>query len=108
MSSRDVPFGESCPNIVLEGMGAAKPVIGTDVGGTKELVVDGETGLVIEPDNAAHLAQALGILLKNLDLRQRMGEAGRRHVVEKFSIDQMIAGRENLFLHLMAQKRLTT
>lgn len=105
MSSRDVPFGESCPNIVLEGMAAGLPVIGTRVGGTAELIVDGSTGFVIPPENPAALTEKLNFLLQNAALRQTMGQAGRQRVKSHFSLDQMVQGREDLFRLLLEKKR---
>lgn len=104
MPSRDVPFGESCPNIVLEGMAAELPVIGTRVGGTAELIVEGETGFVIPPENPAALTQKLEFLLQNPELRKNMGTTGRQRVIQHFSIEQMIQGREDLFNLLLEKK----
>ncbi len=105
MSSRDVPFGESCPNIVLEGMAAGLPVIGTRVGGTAELIVDGETGFVIPPGNPAALAEKLKLLLPDPDLRRKLGQAGRARVKAHFTIEHMVQGREDLFNLLLEKKK---
>jgi glycosyltransferase involved in cell wall biosynthesis len=106
MSSRDVPFGESCPNVVLEGMASALPVVGTRVGGTAELILDGETGFVIPPENPSALAEKLTLLLDHHDLRRQMGEAGRRRVEELFSIERMLEGRVQLLDGLLKHTRL--
>lgn len=105
MSSRDVPFGESCPNIVLEGMAAGLPVIGTRVGGTAELIVDEETGFVIPPGNPAALAEKLKLLLPDPDLRRKLGQAGRARVKAHFTIEHMVQGREDLFNLLLEKKK---
>lgn len=104
MSSRDVPFGESCPNIVLEAMGCGVPIIGTRVGGTAELIVDGETGFVIPPENPTLLAEKVALLLENAPLRQQMGQAGRQRVVQHFSLERMIQGRDELLTHLLKSR----
>ncbi|HLA44374.1 MAG TPA: glycosyltransferase, partial [Aggregatilineales bacterium] len=106
MSSRDVEFGESCPNVILEGMASALPVIGTRVGGTAELILEGETGLVIPPEDPAALTSALETLLDNPDLRIRIGRAGRKRIETAFTIARMVQGREDLFLRLLNQKKL--
>lgn len=75
------PFGI----VNIEIMACGLPVIATKVGGIPEIVVDGETGLLIEPNNPHELAMAIEKLLDFPDLRKRMGKAGRKRVVEKFS-----------------------
>jgi len=105
MSSRDVPFGESCPNILLEGMATERPVIGTNVGGAAELVQDGQTGFIIPPENPAALAEKLHLLLQDAALRRQMGAAGRVRVVAQFTIAQMIAARADLLTGLIPPRR---
>ena len=104
MSSRDVPFGESCPNIVLEGMATALPVVGSDVGGTAELIRDGETGFLVPAGDPDALAEKLSLLLDDSDLRKRFGVAGRKVIEARFTIGHMVADREQLFERLLNQK----
>ena len=59
---------EDFPNVILEAMGVGKPVIASRIAGTSEQIVDGETGLLVEPQNANDLAHAIQILLENRDL----------------------------------------
>jgi glycosyltransferase involved in cell wall biosynthesis len=106
MSSRDVPFGESCPNVVLEGMATGLPVVGTDVGGTRELIGDGETGYLIAPERPDLLAERLGRLLQDSTLRARMGAAGRQRIEAAFTLEKMVADRVRLFEALLAAKGL--
>ncbi len=68
---------EGRPNVVLEAQACGIPVVATAVGGTPELVRDGETGLLIEPDNATALAAAIDRLRADGDLRDRLAVAGR-------------------------------
>ncbi len=67
---------ENLPIAILEAMAAALPVVATRVGGVPELVVDGQTGLVVEPDDAVALANALRQFVDNEDQRVTFGEAG--------------------------------
>ena len=83
---------EGLPRVVLEAMLAGKPVIGSDVTGTRELVVNEETGLLYAYGDIPALTAALRRLLGDALLRRAMGEAGRRRVVERFSIDSYVAG----------------
>lgn len=75
---------------ILEAMAAARPVAATRVGGTPEVVVDGGTGVLVEPRDAAALAQALLRLSADLNQAQAMGTAGRARVFERFTLDRMV------------------
>lgn len=76
---------EGLPLVVLEAMAQARPVVASAVGGTPELVVHGETGLLVPPGDLDALAAALGSLLDDPTLAARMGEAGRERVLTRFS-----------------------
>ena len=74
-------FGVAC----LEAMAHARPVVASAVGGLLDLVVDGETGLFVQPRDVNGLRAALERLLEDAQLRQRLGEAGRERVREHFA-----------------------
>jgi glycosyltransferase involved in cell wall biosynthesis len=74
-------FGVAC----AEAMAHARPVVASAVGGLLDLVVDGETGLLVPPRDVAALRAALERLLGDPDLRRRLGEAARARVQERFS-----------------------
>jgi glycosyltransferase involved in cell wall biosynthesis len=78
---------DNLPLAVLEAMAAGLPVVGTRVGGIPELVVNGETGFVVEPEDPPALAEALDSLAGNPELRRKLGDAGRRRGLEHFSPD---------------------
>ena len=78
---------EGLPLVVLEAMSQARPVVATAVGGTPELVVHGETGLLFPPGDADALADALRELLGDPARARRMGEAGRARVLADFSAE---------------------
>jgi glycosyltransferase involved in cell wall biosynthesis len=78
---------EGLPVVLLEAMAHGRPVVATPVGGTPELVADGETGLLVPPRDPEALAEALRRVLDDPDLARRLGEAGRRRVAERFSAD---------------------
>jgi glycosyltransferase involved in cell wall biosynthesis len=86
---------DSLSRVILEAMTAGRPVIGTRVGGTPELVVHGETGLLVERGDGEGLARALETLLDDETLRRAMGERARRHVESRFSegetVDRLLA-----------------
>ena len=75
---------------VLEAMAATLPVVATYVGGNPEVVVDGETGLLVPGRSPRHLAFAMARLLRDPQLRQTMGEAARWRVKRHFAIDRMV------------------
>jgi glycosyltransferase involved in cell wall biosynthesis len=81
--SRREGFGVAC----LEAMAHGRPVVASAVGGLKELVMDGETGLVVPPRDPVALRQALERLLRDHDLRRKLGSAGRERARERFSWD---------------------
>jgi glycosyltransferase involved in cell wall biosynthesis len=74
----------------LDAQAAGVPVVVTRAGGSPEAMVDGVTGLLAEPADAAALAEATITLLRDLALRARMGLAGRRHVQGAFTADRMV------------------
>jgi glycosyltransferase involved in cell wall biosynthesis len=91
---------EGLPNVVLEAMAAGLPVVATAVGGTPELVIDGETGLLVPPRDPTALAQAALTLLNDLELARQMGENGRQRVTTQFTIQQTAAQTESLYQQL--------
>ncbi|MCL5962154.1 MAG: glycosyltransferase [Chloroflexi bacterium] len=75
----------------LEAMAAGKPVVCTELGtGTSYVNLHGETGLVVPPCDSRSLAEAINALLKDPDLRRRMGESGRERVRLEFSVEMMV------------------
>lgn len=82
---------EGLGQVVLEAMAMARPVVATDVGGPCEVVVDGVTGYLVPPSDADRMAAAILRLLRDADLRSRMGRAGRARVEQFFSLDQHVS-----------------
>jgi glycosyltransferase involved in cell wall biosynthesis len=82
---------ESYGMVNVEAMACAKPVVSTNAGGPAETVVDGETGFLVDPDQPHVLADRVLMLLRDPDLRQRMGDAGRARVERLFSASAMAA-----------------
>jgi glycosyltransferase involved in cell wall biosynthesis len=80
---------DNLPLAILEAMAAGLPVIGTRVGGIPELVIDGETGLLVAPDQPDELAAALDSLAADPERRAELGRRGRERVQEHFSADEI-------------------
>ena len=83
---------EGLPYVLLEAMAYRLPVVSTNVDGIPEAVVDGKTGVLVEPSDPAVLATAVLELIADPSRREAMGVAGRAHVAEQFSLDKMVDG----------------
>ena len=88
---------EGIPLAVIEAMGAGLPVVSTDVGGVKEVVVDGEDGLLSPAKDDASLARDLIRLAIDADLRSQLGRAGRRRAFDLFSNARMTSEYRALY-----------
>jgi glycosyltransferase involved in cell wall biosynthesis len=75
------------PLALLEGMALRRPIVAAAVGGVPEMLVDGESGLLVPPDDAAALAAAVGGLLVDPGARSRLGEAAWARLTARFSLD---------------------
>lgn len=76
---------EGMPNALLEAMASGLPAVGSCVAGNEELVIDGETGLLVPSEDVDALRAALRKLLRDPALRQQMGRASRQHVEANYS-----------------------
>lgn len=88
---------EGHPLVLLEAMAAGKPVVATDIPGSREVVVPAKTGLLVPPHDPNQLARALLLLVGDAPLRKRMGEEGRRILLERFTVDRMAREYEALY-----------
>lgn len=95
---------EGLGNVLLEAMASGKPVVATKVGGVPEIVLDGETGILVPSKNPDALAQAILKLLMNPALAKEMGRAGRRRVKKYFTIDRMVKGTEKVYNNFVKEK----
>jgi len=94
---------EGFPKAALEAMAHALPVVAFRVGGVPEAVVDGETGLLCEPDDLETFTRLLALLLSRPERARALGEAGRRRVEERFSPEVMARGMMDLFDRTLAE-----
>ena len=78
------PFGY----VTSEAMAAARPVVGTNIGGTREIVADQQTGLLFDPGNTSQLVTHLETLMNDPALRKSMGAAGRKRFEKHFTMEQ--------------------
>jgi sugar transferase (PEP-CTERM/EpsH1 system associated) len=90
-------LSEATPVTILEAMATALPVVASRVGGVPQLVLDQQTGLLVDPADPEELADALATYIHDPQLRARHGAAGRRHVLAHYSINAMVAGYDSLY-----------
>jgi glycosyltransferase involved in cell wall biosynthesis len=83
-------YEEPIARAVMEAMAAGLAVIGTPVGGQREMLEDGENALVFPPEDAPALAQCILRLRDDPDTRMQLAEAGRRTVLERFTLERMV------------------
>jgi glycosyltransferase involved in cell wall biosynthesis len=81
---------ENFPYAVLEPMACGAAVIGTRVGGVPEMIEDGVSGLLVNPGDPEDLAERIGTLLAAPALGERLGQAARQRVEERFSVDRVV------------------
>ncbi|PYL56195.1 MAG: hypothetical protein DMF31_13125, partial [Verrucomicrobia bacterium] len=85
------------PTVIIEAMAAARPVVSTQLAGIPESVVDGETGLLVPPEDTMALAEALGRLIEDPKLRLHYGRAGRVRIEQHFRIEHTVMPLIELF-----------
>ncbi len=88
---------EGLPNVVLEAMRFGKPVVATAAPGTTEVIIDGQTGLLVPVGNVKLLARAMRDVLRDHALAARLGTGGRAYVEAHFRADTMIARFAELY-----------
>ena len=97
-------FREGISNTILEAMASRLPIIATDTGGNKELVVDGITGSLVPTSNFTDLAMALITYVVDADLRKSHGQASRNRATNSFSIEAMMTNYNDLYCNALAVK----
>lgn len=94
-------ISEGLSSAILVAMASRLPVVATRVGGIPELVVDGETGILVPPEDAEQLADGLLRVLESPRLRKEMGCAGRQRIEEKFTLERKLNETETLYLNML-------
>jgi len=89
--------GTGITGTLREAMAMARAVVATDCGGNRELVIDGEVGLLVPPRNTDALAGALARVLDDPALRRRLGTAARQRVVDHFTTERRVRELEALY-----------
>ena len=92
---------EGFPMITLEAMAMAKPIIGTNIDGITEQIIDGDNGILVSPKDPVALAGAIIKVLNDKESAKEMGLAARKTVEQKFSVEKMVAETEKIYLSLL-------
>jgi glycosyltransferase involved in cell wall biosynthesis len=95
---------EALPTVLIEAGAAGLPAVSSDVGGAKEIVSDGETGILIPPRNPEALASAIQRLLDDPALAQEMGRKARAVVLQRFTLAQQANALASLYEQVVAEK----
>jgi glycosyltransferase involved in cell wall biosynthesis/peptidoglycan/xylan/chitin deacetylase (PgdA/CDA1 family) len=98
-------LNEGFSNAVIEAMAAGKPIVATRNGGTAEALVDGESGVLVDPQDPDGLAQAVIGVLEDRDRARELGANAERRVREMFTLPGMIRETEDLYETLLMEKR---
>jgi glycosyltransferase involved in cell wall biosynthesis len=88
--------------VLLEASCLGKAVIGTDLSGVPELVLDGETGFVVPPGSPEALARRMGEMLSDTELRGRFGAAARARVLTHFNVENMVRQTVSIYENVLA------
>ncbi len=96
-STTPEPFGQ----IVVEAMAAGKPVVATEAGGVPEIIVDGQTGLLVPPGNVDRMADAICQLLSQPERTAAMARLGRQRVAERFTIERTARDVEAVYAEVL-------
>jgi glycosyltransferase involved in cell wall biosynthesis len=95
---------ESFGLVAIEAMAMKVPVIASRIGGLEEIVAHEKTGLLVTPSDPMALAEAIRKLADNPAIRRRMGEAGRRRVVDNFGIETTVRETEGLYFDILVRE----
>lgn len=90
-------FSETFGFVILEAMAMQKPVIATDAGGVPEIISNGKTGLLVQPNNVDALSRAIHRMLSNTALRSSLARSARAEILKRFNFDHCIDTLMKLF-----------
>ena len=97
-------YREGLPKSLLEGAAAGRPLIATDVPGCRDVTIDGRTGVLVEPRDAAALAAAMRTLADDPDRRRTLGDGARALVRERFASEIITGETRRLYDRILTEK----
>jgi len=98
-------FVEGMPRSLMEAMASGVPSIGSNIGGTNELIAHGENGFLFPPNDHEELGRQLALLATKTELRKHLGEAAARVARERFHIDRIAEATEAVYHEVVECKR---
>ena len=96
-------YGEGVPKSLIEAAASGRPIVATDMPGCREIVRDGENGLLVPPRDPQAVADAIEQLVREPGRRRRMGLLGRQRVLEEFADQHVIGETLGLYRRLLQQ-----
>ena len=94
---------EGVPKVLIEAAACGRPIVTTDAPGCREIVRNGENGLLVPVRDSKALADALRLLIESAPLRALMAAKGREIVVEEFSVERVVNETLGVYRELLAQ-----
>jgi glycosyltransferase involved in cell wall biosynthesis len=94
---------EGTPVSAIEALAAGRPVVATRVGGVPDVVEEGKDGFLVEPGATDELADRLGQLARDPELREQMGRAGRERVLPRYAVDRLVDDVDRLYRSLLSE-----
>lgn len=97
---------EGFGRVIIEAFASGVPVVATSVGGVTEIVRDGENGLLVPPEDAQSMSEAIVKLLKDRPLSARLAERARKDIEEKFTLDKMVEDTVEVYKEAVSVQRI--
>jgi glycosyltransferase involved in cell wall biosynthesis len=94
--------GDTIPQVLMQALAVGLPVVSTTTGSIPDVVAEGDSGFLVPPRDADALADRIGRLLTDAELRAAMGRRGRQSVERSYSIDRMVDELERVYQRVMA------
>lgn len=94
---------EGTPVSAIEALAAGRPVVATRVGGVPDVVREGEDGFLVETGDTDELAERLGRLARDPELRERMGKHGRERVLPRYAVERLVSDVDELYRSLLSE-----
>jgi len=95
---------EGLPNVVMEAMLAARPVVATDIAGPRELIVEGQTGFLVPVGDRAAFVRRSRRIVEEPAFARQLGEAGRQRMLTEFTVEKMVDAHAGLYRQLLGVK----
>ena len=98
-------YGEGLPKVLIEASACGRAVVTTDHPGCRDAIVPNKTGLLVPIKNASALADAIEYLIKNINVRKRMGVAGRALAEKEFAVEKIVAEHMKIYQKLLDKEK---